>query len=446
MKLATIYISLLAALIFTLCAYLPACAGNAPSEDIKMAGREGIKFQLKDARIDSVGRWMGFETQSEIDSAELGEGFEIFTIPLDKLLNESLSKDLPSLVTTTHQWEFLVVAAGKARALLPVFPADGKWMTGAVRSSNLSKEMSGFMATWPASAGYQYRFIRVYPISDFIELSRGGKVLGFFSLSSLSKVPGRAVGSYNARDMLNQEDVFSNLRSCAKKTMESYKTGGTPSEEIIKAARAGIDIFLKGRQSDRHFRDLGFEDQADLDTAELGEGFQIFTIHTDKLLDESHIQNLDSLVSPTRTWNFLIIAGGKAKSNLNVAFTDGIWESVGIGSSGFSKEIAGFLARWPASAGYHFRYIEMSQVSSRFIELSQGEKVLGLFDLSALTKKPGEIIGSYDPSDLKSPEEVLSRLRLSVRRNIEMWKQMNKKLELMPNYGWHWDSAPPLLR
>lgn len=200
-----------------------------------------------------------------------------------------------------------------------------------------------------------------------------------------------------------------------------------PSDEIKKAAKEGINVLVKGRQADKRLQDLGFESQSDIDNAELGEGVQIFTILPDKLLDESAPQDLQSLVFPTGQWEFMVQVGGKAKSLLTVDFVDGKWIPVGIGSSMIAKNLGSFLTKWPASSGYQYRFIRVYQGASDFIELSLKGKSVGIIPLSSLTRTPGRSMGEFNPSDLRDPKEVLSELRPSVKRHIEMWKQMKQK-------------------
>lgn len=426
MKKDFLFVPVLLAFVIALSAPCLATNGNGPSDDIKNAAKEGIKFHLKDARFDQGGRNMGFESQDDIDNADLGEGFQIYTIDTNKLLDESAPQDLQSLVTTRNQWEFLVQTGGKAKSLLTVYSAGKKWKTGAVRPSELVKEMSGFLAAWPASSGYQYRFIRVFPISDFIELSQDGKVLGLFSLNSLTRKPGRTSGKFTAQDLLDPQEVLSNLRVSIKQNIESNKTGGVASDDIKKAGREGIKELLKDRKHDKSFQNLGFDSQYNIDKAELGEGIQIFTLNTRKLLDESAPLDLQSLVIPTGEWDLLIRADGQANSLLKVGFFDGKWKHVGIGASPLAKELDSFLAAWPASEGNTYRYIRMPQVSSDFIELSSKGKVLGIFPLSTLTRKPGRAVGEFKQSDLLDPQEVLTELRTEIKQSIEAYKNNNR--------------------
>ncbi|MCM2356852.1 MAG: hypothetical protein NDI77_01775 [Geobacteraceae bacterium] len=215
-----VYGAFLMILVLALSAPYLAAAGGAPSDDIKRAANEGIAVFLKDSRIGGLHR-LGFESRADIDSAELGEGFQIFTIHPSKLLDESVSMDFQSLVAPTNQWKFLVVTGDKANALLEVNFVDGKWIPVGIGASVLAKELSGFLAAWPASSGYQYRFIRVYQAtSDLLELSLEGKVLGIIPLTSLIVKKERPRGVFDLRDLRAPSAVLMDLRPVVRQNMQ----------------------------------------------------------------------------------------------------------------------------------------------------------------------------------------------------------------------------------
>ena len=200
--------------------------------------------------------------------------------------------------------------------------------------------------------------------------------------------------------------------------------GGVPLDDIKKAATEGLNDLLKGRQFDKHFQDLGFESQSDIDDAELGEGFQIFTIHPDQLLDETAPHDLQSLVVPIGEWQFIIFAKGKAKSILTIRFFNGKWTIVGIGPSGLAIEIAKFMAVWPSSSDYQFRFIKVYQAQSSFIELFKKGKAVGIVPLTSLsTLMTGKVPEEFNPSDIRDSKEALSLLRPLVKQNIELYKK-----------------------
>jgi len=192
-----------------------------------------------------------------------------------------------------------------------------------------------------------------------------------------------------------------------------------PSDEIKNAAKDGIKIFLKDSQlSDR--KDFGFKIQSDIDNAEIGEAFQVFTIDTDKLLDTTSAYDFQSLVIPTNRWEFLVHTGGNVKTLLSVSRSGTKWIPSGMGSSKLAEEMSGFLAVWPKSAGYSFRFIKLILAKTFFIEVSQEGKVIGIIPLTnLLTDIHGRKTGEFGPADLHEPQEILLNLRDTVKQYLK---------------------------
>jgi len=215
---------ILVALIFALTAPCLATAGDAPSNDIRNAAKVGMKTFLRPERLDYLHEH-GFESQDDIDNAELGEGFEIYTIQPDKLLDESTPQDLQSLVTSTNHWSFLIRVGGKAKTVVTVGLVDGKWTPVEYGSSGFAETMSAFLATWPASSGYEYRYIRVYQVpTSLIELSNGGKFVGIIPSSSLLELATkRPIKEYDPKIMINMKDALAALRPAVKWNIERWK-------------------------------------------------------------------------------------------------------------------------------------------------------------------------------------------------------------------------------
>jgi hypothetical protein len=207
---------------------------------------------------------------------------------------------------------------------------------------------------------------------------------------------------------------------------------GPPNPDDLKAVArkeiANLAVF-----SIQGIHDLGFDNRPDIEKIVLGEGFEIFTIDPDKLLDESSPQNLQSLVTTTNVWYFPLVVDGNPKTLLKLGFTAGKWSSGSLGSAKFLKEIVTFREAWPASSGYQYRLIHIRQASSHIIELSQNGKFVGIVPLSSFYRadsksrakhtkhvatNPGTNL-PFDPHDLRSdPKEVLSDLRASVRSRL----------------------------
>jgi hypothetical protein len=203
----------------------------------------------------------------------------------------------------------------------------------------------------------------------------------------------------------------------------------TPIVSGRKAAKIEIDNFIKNRKVDKNLQDLGFESQADIDNADLGEGFQIFTFDADKIIDESALQDFVSLVIPTKQWYFLIVAGNKANSLLEMFYVDGNWTLGGIGSTELAKAVHGILEAWPASSGFNHRFIRLYQGLSDFIEISRENKTIGIIPIPPLIERMNNPNKVYGTSDLRNPKEILSGVRPVIKRNIELYKQQKSNIK-----------------
>jgi hypothetical protein len=193
-------------------------ADETISLDILNAAQEGIKIFLQDTQSSEQ---FGFSARDEVDSATLGKGFEVFTVPPDSLLKGEASKDLSSLAISTNLWQFVIVAGGKAKVLLTVGFMDRGWAPVSMGSAGLAKELGKVLETWPESAGYQYKLIRIYQAkSDFLEISLGGKAIGVIPLISARVSMGIGKQGFDPQDLYNSEGVTMRMRAVVRKNLE----------------------------------------------------------------------------------------------------------------------------------------------------------------------------------------------------------------------------------
>lgn len=130
-----------------------------------------------------------------------------------------------------------------------------------------------------------------------------------------------------------------------------------PSNDVKQVAEKGMRNFLRSDRLD-YLHDHGFENQADLDNAVLGEGFEIFTVSLKNILDDAMPRDLQALITPTNQWNFLILVGDKAKAVMTIGLIDGNWVPLEFGSSMLAQEMQNFFAAWQGSHGgsdYHYK-------------------------------------------------------------------------------------------
>ena len=188
-----------------------------------------------------------------------------------------------------------------------------------------------------------------------------------------------------------------------------------PPADVIRAAEEGIKTFAKMSQNRNLY---GSAVLPELSESVLGEGFQVFTVPPDKLLAARPDQGLLTLAVPTSQWEFLVLSEGKAKATLTVDLVNNVWTAVSFGKAGLAQQLETVLKTWPISSDYRFRLIRVYQATSDFIVLSKGDEVEGVIPLTSARVAMGLEYKSFNPMDLRSPNEVVTDLIPIVRANI----------------------------
>ena len=192
-----------------------------PSQEIIGAAQEGIRTFLKVPRRQNLHK-LGFLSQKAIDEAVLGEGFRIFTLPPDRLLSTDPPQDIDSLVLPTNMWQFLIVTEGKATALLTVDLVKNRWTAVSIGGSGLAAQLEILLETWPASAGYRYRLIKVYQAkSDLIEILQGGKIIGLVPFTSARIATGLEKRDFNPLDLHDPAEMIEKLRPIVRMNIQT---------------------------------------------------------------------------------------------------------------------------------------------------------------------------------------------------------------------------------
>ncbi len=200
-----------------------ASAEQPPPEDVLRAARSGIKAFLSSGEPQSV-RLLGFTDRAEIDAATLGDAFPIYTVPPDRLLQRGSAPDLRALAVPTTLWQVIVVSRGTARSLLTIDRVNGSWTPVSIGSAGLASQLMTLIDTWPASAGYQYRLIRVYQAtSDLMEVSQDGVPLGFVPFESARLAMRLSQASFDPRDLRTSSEVTGILRPLVAKALQSQR-------------------------------------------------------------------------------------------------------------------------------------------------------------------------------------------------------------------------------
>ena len=193
----------------------------------------------------------------------------------------------------------------------------------------------------------------------------------------------------------------------------------TPSPEVSLAATLGLRTFM-GKIGSQNSLGFGFVSQTDITEAQLGPSFQIFTIPPDDILNyDPSISDLSSMIIPTNQWQFLIISQGSPRSLLTVDFFNDEWTAVSIGASGLASQLSKITEVWPASAGYRWRLIKVYQAKSDLVEISSGDKVIGIVPLLSGRVALGFEKQDFDPLDLQVSKNILLNLKPIVEKSLQ---------------------------
>jgi hypothetical protein len=196
-------------------------AAEVTPNEIIMVAQGGMKSFIQTISKENVGDF-GFASYEEANSATLGEGFQIFTVSPDNLLNNIQgSQDLNSMAVPTTLWRFLIKTLDKAAAIITVDLVNNQWTPVSIGASGMAAQLNSFLGAWPASQGYQYRWIRVYQATaDFIELFQKDQTIGFVPLNS-----GRiALGlnpEFDPQDIRSSKDILPLIEPLVRKNMQT---------------------------------------------------------------------------------------------------------------------------------------------------------------------------------------------------------------------------------
>ncbi len=191
-------------------------ADATPPVDVASAAQEGIKtfaklFSSQDFKANA-------NVTSDLDKAFVGEGFQVFTIPPDRLLSANASDSFNSLAMPSTIWEFLVMTDGKATGIVTVDRMNGVWKAVSFGKAGLAKQLEAGLKAWPA--GYQLRLIRIYQaMSDFIEVSSADKILGVVPLTSAKAALSMMGAPFNPADIQNDGDMVTKLIPIVRKNL-----------------------------------------------------------------------------------------------------------------------------------------------------------------------------------------------------------------------------------
>lgn len=177
--------------------------------------------------------------------------------------------------------------------------------------------------------------------------------------------------------------------------------------DVLKAAQEGLQVFKTGQF------EMNWLSSEELAAAQLGYGFQVYTINPEILINDQELQ-LHKMVSPMDLYRFVIMADNKAVSLLTVGKENGVWTTTEFGAAELSREITGMLNAWPTRQGYSHRFIRIYEAKSDLLEISNGAEPMGFTAFESARIGLGLSDSQITPGVLFYNSELMEPLRESV--------------------------------
>jgi hypothetical protein len=184
--------------------------------------------------------------------------------------------------------------------------------------------------------------------------------------------------------------------------------GGTPPAAVVEAARLGLPKFLKAIPR-KELAHLNFSHPAEVEIAELGTPFRLFTIGPQQILDYDPATPLEQVVIPMPVWYFPVVVNGESRTLLYVERLHGTWKAAGVGSSRSAKLWAAAQGVRPTTDGYANVFVRVVQARAAFVLSTKGSGVQ-MIPLESAGMPPSETRADNDPAD------VIMGLKSSLRR------------------------------
>lgn len=91
--------------------------------------------------------------------------------------------------------------------------------------------------------------------------------------------------------------------------------------------------------SDKQYLDLGFKDQAEIESADLGDPYLVYTIDPEQLMILKPGEDIGDLLAKTGYTIYPVISNGQNKALLWMYQKDNEWKIARMGSSGIAKNL-----------------------------------------------------------------------------------------------------------
>lgn len=151
------------------------------------------------------------------------------------------------------------------------------------------------------------------------------------------------VNSLHRRDGGNMKYLFSFGTALFALFCNTFAQSDPPSTAMVNTARTGFVSYLTSAVTEETKTIIGFDQNDDLNLAVLGTPLRLYNLPADAVKNYDGSATVSSLIEETDRWYFPIIIAGKIKMMLYVAWRDGAWQRIGLGSAGLAREMQALL-------------------------------------------------------------------------------------------------------
>ena len=137
----------------------------------KAAAKKGFRSLLAAIPADALSHF-NFTNTDEVNEAILGEGFRVYTLPPELILNFDGRASIREMIRPTSMWFFPIFSKGRVRTLLTVDMVKNEYHAVSIGGSGLARQWTRAHEMRPASGEYERVFVRVYQAAaDYVVMS-----------------------------------------------------------------------------------------------------------------------------------------------------------------------------------------------------------------------------------------------------------------------------------
>jgi len=202
-----------------------------------------------------------------------------------------------------------------------------------------------------------------------------------------------------------------------------------PPGEAVQIANEALQPFLD-RISAAAMEQYGFTKDDNLNQANLGSAYKLYTITPEALFGFQESDTVSSVISKTDLWYFPVMIGNKMKAIFTVEFFDDEWRAVALGYARLTQDLAQVTKRYPKSAGYNLQLIRVYQANEFLFTVPEIDQ----YNLTSIVQNNVTFEGEPTQNKLKSGptrkysnldniSTVIKKLQPIAKKNIEEYSK-----------------------